>query len=240
MKRKINLLYALGRRRDYKEFKDSIDTFNLLYNNDEYNLCVYYRKDTVKIEEKYLHYINDLIEINLDQPTSFYDKVYAIKECPYSYFTWVDNDTLFINKIDEAFELLDKFELGVALAPRDQKHKLESVPDAFAEFQTGVILFKRTVAVNKFIEQWSNIFIMHLDKFDKVPGRDQPSFREGLYHSDVRFYMLDHSYNCRYNDNIYIRGKIKILHGREIETPELLKLAQKNNNKVNNRPWVKF
>lgn len=239
MKRQVKLLYCIGRRRDYKEFKVSIDTLNTLYDNSEYELCVYYRKDVVTIEDKYLECIDDLIKFDIEMPTSFYDKVYCIKDCKYPYFLWVDCDTLFVNKIDDVFNLLDKFELGVAVAPRDQKHKLESVPDSFAEFQAGVILFKRTPAVNKFIESWSEKYKLHISQFDKVPGGDQPSFRECLYHSDVRFYVLDHSYNCKYNDNIYIRGKIKILHGREIEKTELLEQTKLNNKKMNNRPWIK-
>lgn len=69
-----------------------------------------------------------------------------------------------------------------------------------------------------------------LDKFDllvaNAPHHDQHSFREVLYHSDLRFLILPPEYNLRPGYPAYIgkNTKIRIIHSREKDFSPMIAL----------------
>ncbi|MBK6621199.1 MAG: hypothetical protein IPG32_10080 [Saprospirales bacterium] len=70
------------------------------------------------------------------------DKVHCVR-CPYREAVFLDSDTWAANKIDELFGILTKFDL--ALLPENKRgwnYHLPGVPRPFAEFNTGVIVFR--------------------------------------------------------------------------------------------------
>ncbi|MGD1716608.1 hypothetical protein [Dapis sp. BLCC M172] len=52
---------------------------------------------------------------------------------------------------------------------------------------------------------------------------DQPSFREALYHSNLRVATLIPEYNCRFVMAGYVDREVKILHGRHTNLPAIAK-----------------
>lgn len=150
------------------------------------------------------------------------DKILPLKQTPYEKTLFIDSDTYITQDITDMFDLLDRYDLAVAHGPNREMGKTKNVPDAFAEFNTGVILYRQDDVVNQFISNWYRTY--ERDYAGKnVELMDQPAFREALYHSDVDFYVLPPEYNCRFIYPGYVYGDVKILHGRH---PDMEKMAE--------------
>ena len=84
---------------------------------------------------------NQLISIENPQ-YGFGDKVMNIHRSPFEKTVFVDNDTYFADEISEVFDLLDQYQLAAAHSPWRIAHPLPDTPDAFTEYNTGVIAFR--------------------------------------------------------------------------------------------------
>ena len=146
---------------------------------------------------------------------------------PYRESLYLDSDTYMCGKLDDLFTLLETFDLAAAHAPMRAMHEIDAVPDCFPEFNCGVILFRRSAAVDALFSQWADAFARNLDLLQRDQIRwlhpaherahalgDQGAFREALYRSPVRFATLPPEYNCRFSVPGFVDGPVKILHGR--------------------------
>ena len=164
----------------------------------------------------------------------FADKVYAMVHVPREQVLYLDTDTLLLNKIDDLYNLLERFDIAAAHAPNRWTYKLENIPDAFPEFNCGVILFKRSEKVNTFLHSWFQKYLQQLEQGINMPSGDQPSFREFLYLSDLRVSTLTPEYNCRFNMGSLASHSVKILHGRISD----FKYVEERINKGPKLPWT--
>jgi hypothetical protein len=156
------------------------------------------------------------------------DSVLEIIELPYERTVLLDVDTHICGDLTEAFSLLDNFDLAAATVA-DNEFTLSSVPNSsFPEYNTGVICFKRQNTAD-FIAEWKARYREHLEKGIRM---NQPSFREALYKSDLRFATLPTEYNCRVNLGGYLTDEVKLIHGRSSDYETL---AHKLNETVNPR-----
>jgi hypothetical protein len=158
----------------------------------------------------------------------FIDKIINISSSPYDYTLFLDTDTYVCGDLTDLFALMETFDIAVAHAPYRAVYQVAGVPDGFPEFNTGVILFKKSPKIMTTFSEWRNLYerdskkelqwlnpsvkAMFEDYINDQP--DQPTFREALYHSNLRIATLTSEYNCRFNFPGSVHHKVKILHGR--------------------------
>ncbi len=106
------------------------------------------------------------------------------------------SDTLALSdKVNDAFDLLDKFDMAAAHAPCRVLKPLADVPDAYPEFNCDVIFFRKNREVTDFLKKWKDIY--EHNTIDHP--HDQGSFRYLAYHSNLRIAVLPFEYNDRVN-----------------------------------------
>jgi lipopolysaccharide biosynthesis glycosyltransferase len=155
---------------------------------------------------------------DVDPGTKCFDTVKIVKvtgvrlkqvylyDSPYDRTLFLDSDTKLVNRIDGIFDLLDRVDMAAALdhVRKDPKKSrvysdYANIPDSFSEFNSGVILFKKSPVVKKFFEMWR----MNYKTWCKVSGKfnDQPSFRVSLWQCvDLRLHTLPPEFNIRTQD----------------------------------------
>lgn len=156
-------------------------------------------------------------------------KVDYLSATPFERTLYLDTDTALNADIRQVFKVLDRFDVAACHAPRRnsagrmEKWRAE-IPDAFPQFNGGVILYKKSPAVLKFLEDWSTAF--HEAGFRK----DQVTLRELLWLSDLRIATLPPEYNIRYMKYHYLWAKSeatsKIFHLRRFHHGRLSSVSQ--------------
>lgn len=143
----------------------------------------------------------------------FWDKILYMYESRFDKTIFLDTDIYLTAPIDELFQMLDKYEIIAPHAPVDEAR--DGVPSCFPEFNTGVVGFVRSDRVEKFFRDWDALYkIDQKNEPDGSHAPDQPSFREVIYKSDIRFSVLPHEYNCMLDYPGFLCGQVKIIHGR--------------------------
>lgn len=107
---------------------------------------------------------------------------------------YLDADLRVVSDLRDVFDLLDRFHLALA---HDQWRNAEvcqltwrmRLPDAYPQFNGGVIAYRRTPEVLDFLADWKAAVKAH------GIGRDQPALRELLWQSDLRVAVLPQEYN---------------------------------------------
>jgi hypothetical protein len=166
-------------------------------------------------------------------------KMATLLASPFERTLFLDTDTLVIAPVFEVFDVLDRFDAAMALAPgyelsADPKsgvdRTLGGVPVAWPSWNSGVIAYVKTPAFRKLVERWDEIHN------GGPPGSaDQPGLRVASYESDARIVPLSWAYNYRTTFAFAVTGAVKILHGRD---PELSYLARTINVSTRTRPTV--
>lgn len=165
-------------------------------NNSPFDTVITEEMDEVFIKNKYGFKIQGMI--------------HACENLDFDQFLFLDTDARLM-KPDalEIFELLDQFDIAVAHAPmrhvffhspklRDasshpKNEVCPNIPLCFPEFNTGVILFKKTCDL--LFKKWQELY---LTNFVKHP-HDQGAFRRAIYFSSLRIATLAPEYNDRRN-----------------------------------------
>jgi hypothetical protein len=136
------------------------------------------------------------------EPTcdGFYDKTKLMQQSPYDRTIFVDADIFVLEPFTELFSLLDRY-------PRSD------VPSSFPEFNTGILLFRRSPQMDRVLKEWEALYAQFLHEKPDQQINDQPFFRVAIYHSDARVATLTREYNCKFRGQGYLNGPVKILHG---------------------------
>lgn len=146
----------------------------------------------------------------------FGDSVLGPDMIPYEQNLFLDTDTRICSDISEIFDVLDQFEMVAAFDPTrtgqiDHNHTT-NVPDCFPQYNTGVLGFTDTQNVRELFIEWKELY----ENMEGVKQKlNQPSFREALYESSIRFSTLPPEYNFRTPYVGFASGKVKIIHGRQ-------------------------
>ncbi|GCL44095.1 hypothetical protein NIES80_38190 [Dolichospermum planctonicum] len=133
--------------------------------------------------------------------------------CPYKKAIFLDTDTFVVDNLEELFRILDCFE--IALLPETKRgwdYDMPDVPTPFAEFNTGVIVFRNDERIKMFFDRWRDAY-MELKESQGLIN-DQASFRRVLFNSDIRVAPLPSEYHFLGNTENYIMWKAKIIHAR--------------------------
>ncbi len=137
-------------------------------------------------------------------------KPLAMLRTPFSRTLFLDADTYVAADVADVFRLLDRFDLAAAHAPNRISLPLGDIPEAFPEFNTGVIAFRRNRRVRALLRRW-------LSEYDRLPPdrlvKDQPAFRRAVYHAGrVRTATLPAELNLRFLMAGYHNQRVRILH----------------------------
>ncbi len=147
-----------------------------------------------------------------------------LDKSPYDYSLYLDSDTEIRYDISELFTILDKFDIalrhnmarasGITIN-LGKKHS--GIPYSFPGFNGGVILFRKTEKVEKFIKLWRELYYKYKKEFGET--KDQPSLRVALWESDLKIYSLPLEYNLpsvSKRINKFKNIKARIIHGRKL------------------------
>jgi len=109
---------------------------------------------------------------------------------------YLDCDTLCLAPLDDLFEILTRFELAIAHDVRRtsdlvREGATECPPYAFPQMNAGVMLYRRSTLMRGFLRDWQKAYVAA----GKL--RDQPTLRDLLWSSDLRFYVLPPEFNLR-------------------------------------------
>jgi hypothetical protein len=148
----------------------------------------------------------------------FYDKSRLMLQSPYERTIFVDADIYVAEPFPELFTLLDRFDCA---ANHEEYHNtdwfnhypLPDVPESYPEFNTGILVYRKSPAMQKLLEQWSELYRTYRDQNPTLPINDQPFFREAAYHGEARIATLTRQYNCKFRGQGYLNGPVKLLHG---------------------------
>ena len=155
---------------------------------------------------------------------------------PYERTLFLDTDTYVCADISNMFAVLDRFDLAAShdntfvsgSAQTYLSDQVMRVPEAFMQFNSGVLLYRRSPEIIAMFEQWAQLvdLFMHAASAFREKGhaKDQTALREALYESDLRFATLPREYNCRYHSMNTLHDEVKILHGRRLDLAEVAAL----------------
>jgi hypothetical protein len=149
------------------------------------------------------------------EQVSYHLKVDCMRRTPFDRTLFIDADTRIVADINSVFSLMDRFDIAMVHAQervRRIKNWQVDVPDCFPEFNSGVIVFKKTEKVFGLLKKWQH------DYHEAKSRNDQMTLREALWLSDLRIATLPPEYNIRYLKYLFLWGKReaknKILHLR--------------------------
>jgi hypothetical protein len=154
--------------------------------------------------------------IPLSEEDGFRAKIIGAAQTPFERTVILDVDTYVLTDFSDVFKLLDRFDVALAHAPNRLTLALDDVPVSFPEFNTGVIVYRRTDPVFALLSDWLREYDA-LSELDP-PSKDQPAFRRAAYRaSGLQIAALAPEFNLRFEMAGVINQPVRILHGWESE-----------------------
>ncbi len=162
-------------------------------------------------------FVDNVVVVQPSQD-GFFDKARLISDSPYERTLFIDADTLVVEPVPELFSMLDQFDCAATheeYLSTDwfEQYPRIDIPASFPEFNTGVLLLKRSERMQGVLQQWGDLYRAYLRDKSGQPLNDQPFFRAAVYYSDIRVATLTREYNCKYRGQGYLNKSVKILHG---------------------------
>lgn len=141
-------------------------------------------------------------------------KLGALADSRYDITLYLDSDTYALNEdVRSIIGLMNEFDIAVAHAPLRINSRLGEapldLPVSFPEFNCGLVLFRNTPEVMRFIRCWRDFYVNHM----VIHAHDQGAFRKLIYKADLRIATLPPEFNYRGYD--YNEAAV-ILHNREL------------------------
>jgi hypothetical protein len=164
----------------------------------------------------------DRLSLESFEPTDnpYVDKIRNMRRSPFERTIFLDSDTFVIGEIAHLFDLLDGYDLAVALAPGTRGLWDPEVPAAFSEFNTGVVAWRAGERTAEFMACWQDTYVAwQRDKPFPLAGEprgraDQPAFRRCAWQQRLRIVVLPPEYNYRTGVPGTVIGKVRVIHGR--------------------------
>ena len=115
---------------------------------------------------------NAIIQLSAPHPRAHINKLVAMMQSPFEKTLLLDTDTYVCADISDLFAILERFDIALTHERpyRDDFPASSGVPDAFVEFNQGVIAFRRSYKVQDALKE-------SLSWAEKLDARyDQPPF----------------------------------------------------------------
>jgi hypothetical protein len=144
---------------------------------------------------------------------SFEDKIRPLLESPFHKTIFLDTDTYVCGSLDDVYQILDRFDFAAA-HPVLRVTRVQDLPDAFPEVNSGVMAFRSSDALQEVFKKWLQLYAKHVEVTGQLD--DQPPLRVALYESNLRIAILPPEYNLRtILPGAIGRGRVKVIHGRQ-------------------------
>ena len=142
-------------------------------------------------------------------------KAQWVAETPYDRTLCLDTDTIMLRGDSlTAFDLLDRFDMAMGLAPSQGFAPTDAMPRAFPHFNCGVIYYKKNDRTLPLFEDWKKRYLIA----EKEGRGDQGSLAAAVYHSDARVAVLADHWNFRAHNAVRLEPEsIRILHNRHAQ-----------------------
>lgn len=172
-----------------------------------------------------------------DRKEGYLFKVIGFMSSPYEKTIFLDTDTFLCEGLDDAFDMLDFFDVLVCHDYYDKalvKHNGSFVPGYFP-YNTGFVAFRKSPEVQGFLNLWEEVYSKEFDDF----WGDQHAFMKALMLGKVRIHVLSSIYNFRFLNNVAIleNEKVKMVHGR-CSLKEFESIKNEVNKDISQRVWV--
>lgn len=162
-----------------------------------------------------------------DEPDPHVVKAIAVAEMPFERTLFLDADTRVCGRLDEAFAVLNRFDIAGVQDRYIASWRIKSVPMAFPEINTGVLFVRRGDASHATLSKWVELVRINPERFNGKQG-DQGAFREALYFGDARIATLPPIWNVRLGALNYLAHKAVILHSRELDLEAVENVINRN------------
>jgi hypothetical protein len=182
---------------------------------------------------------DDLVLVT-DVAHGFRDKI-LMGLCPYERFVFLDTDTHIIGNLSDVFALLERFDFVAHQLFEGHDCPVAGIPDAFPEFNTGVLGFRRSAAVGGMFARW----LQNYDAFyaQNAGGQyhysnasDQKSLRKTIYESELRLAVLGPEYNFVPHHVNFACAPVRVIHTRG--DAFVADLTRRLNAQLGNRAYV--
>lgn len=177
--------------------------------------------------------------IVLERPSfGFADKL-AMRLAPYERSVFLDTDTTVVGDLSELFALLERFDFAGHQLFEGHDYPADGVPDAFPEFNSGVLAFRRGPACAALFDRWERLYPVFLARNRDGAYRpenvsDQQSLRVAAYESGARLAVLGPEYNFVPQQVNFACAAVRVLHGRGRASA----LAGRINARLGNRVYL--
>ncbi len=124
-------------------------------------------------------------------------KLQAMPETRFEQTLYLDADLFVLANIEDVFSVLDRFDIALTHdqfrnSVRARNIWRRELANAFPQYNTGVIAYRRTEPVLAFLRHWREAVLTSSAEFD------QPCLRELLWESNLRIATLPPEYNFMY------------------------------------------
>ena len=155
-------------------------------------------------------------------------KIDMLSQTRFEKTVFLDADVIAVDAFDEVFEALERYQIcGVfdqmRMTWNANKIWRTEVPEVFPQVNTGFLVYRREEVVLDLFRSWSAAVRENNFK------RDQPSFRELLWLSDLRFLALPDEYN------FMTYHRLKAFNERDF-SPRLIH-APRLHRHLDKKPW---
>jgi len=132
---------------------------------------------------------------------------------------FLDCDTLVVGDLGNVWGLLDRFDLALAHDVRRASDLVQEglevvTPYAFPQLNSGVVLYRKSDAVDQFFADWAARY------HTSGVARDQIVLKDMLWETDLRFYVLPPEFNLRRVTELDawepLDAQIKIVHSHRL------------------------
>ncbi len=127
-------------------------------------------------------------------------KIDYLAQTPFDQALYLDADTRVCGDIAQVFDMLARFDMALAHAQNriktGQMRWRKDLPYAFPQLNTGVMVFNNTDKVRALLNDWRTAF------YAAGLPKDQITFRELVWDSDLRVGVLPPEFNVKHRKQI--------------------------------------
>lgn len=152
----------------------------------------------------------------------------------YDRLLFLDSDTYVCAPCHEVFEVLNRFDLiGVISAGRITRNTVRPIPEAWPEYNGGVMAFRTFPKVLAFWDACRDLYEENRYVFKRG---NQGAIREAIWRdtTGLQFGTLPPEYCCRFPFGFWVMEQVKILHGRANQ------LSYKQIDEIVNEVWPRM
>lgn len=158
-------------------------------------------------------------------------KIDAMAASRFDKTLYLDADLFVVADVRDVFEVLDRFDMAMTQdQARNGSHAQtfwrKPLSNAFPQFNSGVIAFRRNCKVDRLLDRWS---VAVRENNLKI---DQPVLRELIWDGDVKVATLPPEYNLMRFEALYVWDEMPNGAPRIIHSPQLHRHFTKNKRRI--------